>query len=168
MLPVLPILFVLGATSFAFIYFWDHIREFLNGTFRNFIQERFGMEWGQHIGMFLAWLDDRVVSARQPAKRFATWFKSHIVMIKTTYTKNNANQVTSRRDIVAGLDNGQFIRRTEEQIIPYLDLPPEIRHEMIRQQTKTAKMDERELIIETIKERAKEENDKELEMSMTS
>jgi hypothetical protein len=167
MLPILPILIGLGISSAAFIYFWNHLREFLNGTFRNFIQERFGMEWGQRIGTFLSWLDDRVVSARQTAKQFAAWFKSRIMMIKTTYTQNNAHQVTSKRKMVTKLDNGELLQRTEEQIISYDDLPREIRHEMIRQRTKTAEMDDRELIKKKIAERAKEENDKELEMSMT-
>ncbi|MDR0609086.1 MAG: hypothetical protein LBG58_03165 [Planctomycetaceae bacterium] len=161
MLPILPILIGLGISSVAFIYFWNNIREFLNGTFRNFIQERFGVEWGKRIGTFLSWLDDKVVAARQSAKQFAVWFKSRI-MIKTTYTKNNSNQAISKREIVAKLDNGKFIQRIEEQVISYDDLPNEIRREMIRQQTTEAQMNDKELIEKKIEKRAKEENFTEL------
>jgi hypothetical protein len=162
MLPILPLLFILGVSSTTFIYFWNHIRDYLNGHFRDFIQEHFGFKWGEHLGNFLAWLDDRMVSARNGAKKFIGFLKSRVFKINTTYKKINPNTAVSKHESYVIMDDGRILCQTEEQEISYDELPHEIRHEMIRQKTTEAQIDEKALIEKKIQECAKEDNFEEL------
>ncbi|MDR2441374.1 MAG: hypothetical protein LBE12_18590 [Planctomycetaceae bacterium] len=162
MLPILPLIIVLGISSAAFIYFWNYIRDYLNGTFRDFIQKHFGMELGEQLGMFLTWIDDRVVSVRTGAKKFVNWFRSRVLKTDTTYKKISPNKATCNRESYVKCDDGRILHRTEEQEISYDELPQAIRHEMIRQKTTEAQMDNKQLIEKKIQERAEEDNFQEL------
>ncbi|MDR0703362.1 MAG: hypothetical protein LBF88_00065 [Planctomycetaceae bacterium] len=162
MFPILPLIIVLGVASASFTYFWHDIRDYLNGTFRDFIQKHFGMEWGQYLGKCLAWLDDGMVSARKGAKKFVDWFRSRVITIDTTYKKIRPNKATCNRESYVKCDDGRILHRIEEKEISYDELPQAIRHEMIRQKTTEAQIDNKKLIEKKIQERAEEDNFQEL------
>jgi len=94
------------------------------------------------------------------------FFKTRILRRKTTHKTLPDGMVKIEGETIIQNEDGTYTRITETKLDTYDALPAEIRHEMIRQGTNTAELDEREVFEKKIRLRAAETEDFLEEMAM--
>ena len=152
-----------GLVSAAFLFFWNQLRDYLNGDFRTWLTEKMGQSVGDGFAHFLVWVDSGAVKAKNLIKGGYKFFRLRVLGMKRQFVKKaNSNEVEATREIYTDIGNGKMLKRTEEEVISYEDLPDSVRHEMIRQQTNHAELDERELILAKARDTAQRTADQEL------
>lgn len=152
-----------GLATAAFLFFWNSLRDYLNGSFRTWLTEKLGTSVGDGFAHFLIWVDNIAVAAKNILKKGYIFFRTRVLGMKRKFVKNaNSNDVTATREVYTDLGGGKILKRTEEEIISYEDMPDSIRKEMIRQQTNMAEMDERETVLAKARDQALKSNDQEL------
>ena len=165
---IITIIAVGGLLSAAFLFFWNSLRDYLNGNFRTWLTERLGQSVGDGFAHFLIWVDNRAVEAKNLLKAGYKFFRTRVLGMKRKFVKNaNSNDVTATREVYTNLGDGKILKRVEEEVISYEDMPDSIRKEMIRQQTNLAELDERETVLAKARDQAQRSNDQEL-MTMTA
>jgi hypothetical protein len=150
---VLTILIAALAVA-TFISFWNKLRDWLNTRFRPWLAEKFSEAAADRFADFLAWLDDRVVLTRNAFRGTWRFLRERVLHLKREFTVEAGGDVRSVRTAIIKDDQGRFIRKTEETVLPWEDLSGEIRREMIRQEKNTAALDERAVLEKKIRERA--------------
>ena len=157
-----------GLVSAAFLFFWNQLRDYLNGDFRTWITEKMGQSVGERFAHFLVWVDSGAVSAKNLTKAGYKFFRTRVLGMKRKFVKQtNSDVVEATREIYTDIGGGKILKRIEEELISYEDMPDSVRREMIRQNTNQAELDERELVLAKARDAAQKSNDAEL-MTMTA
>ena len=108
---------------------------------------------GDGLAHLLIWLDNGAVTAKNLLKAGYKFFRFRVLGMKRKFIKKeNSNDVTATREIFTDIGNGKILKKTEEEVIFYEDLPDEVRREMIRQQTNEAELDEKEFVLAKAKD----------------
>jgi hypothetical protein len=162
-MEIITILVVGGLIAAAFLFFWNSLRDYLNGAFRSWLTEKMGQSVGDGLAHFLAWVDSAAVSAKKLLKEGYAFFKHRVLRMNRKFTKKaNSNDVETTREIFTDLGGGKILKRTEEEVISYEDMPDSVRREMVRQQTNDAQLNEKELVIAKARDSAHKTADQEL------
>jgi hypothetical protein len=158
---------ILGGLGTAFLYFWNALRDYLNGVFRTWLTERLGQSVGDGFAHFLGWVDSAAVGTKKFIKEGYTFFRTRVLGMKRKFVKKaNSNEVEATHESFINLGGGKILKRVEEEIISYDDLPDCVRHEMIRQQTNEAELNEKELVLAKAQDTAQQSQDEELKELM--
>jgi len=144
-------------TALAFTHFWGKLRDWLNARLRPLLTRKFGEKIGENFGKFLCWLDDGVVATRNFFRKIWRFFKERVLRMTRRYTVNPNQTVTNEGESIIHDENGNYVKITETVIENWEDLPSSIRQEMIRQNKKTAQLDEMEVLERKVRERAETE-----------
>jgi hypothetical protein len=117
---------------------------------------------------FLVFVDNCAVTARKSIMAGFKFFRHRILGAKRKFVKKaNSNDVEATREIFTDLGGGKILKRTEEEIISYEDMPDCVRREMLRQQTNEAELNEKELTLAKAHDAAQKSQDEELKELMT-
>jgi hypothetical protein len=168
MVPIIAIVIAGGLATAAFLFFWNQLREYLNGAFRTWLTSILGETVGNGFASLIAFIDSGAVSARNLLKSGYNFFRTRILGAKRKFVKKaNSNDVEATREIFTDLGGGKILKRTEEVIISYEDMPDSVRREMVRQQTNEAELNEKELVLAKAQDLAQQSQDEELKELMT-
>lgn len=144
--------------------FWGHIFDFLNGPLRDLVESILGRESCDWYWKFVAWLDDVTTASVRVAKEWFERFKNNVLSVKSSYVPITSGKWHSdyinRRDVYVAYDDKNTKHTVIEETVPYHMLPDTVRHEMIRQRTESATLDERDVVC-----RRFEENKKTIELA---
>ena len=151
---------VVGGTLLALFLvgrFWTYIKDyFLNGALRDLMERIFGAEnidW--YIG-FVNWMDDAATAGIRVAEAWYERFRYNVLKVDSTYSPSSTRgYYVNRRESVVAVDSENARHVITEETIPYRDLPAQVRHEMIRQRTESARLDEREVVCRRFEEEKK-------------
>ncbi len=153
-------MFIIGGTLLALFLvgtFWDYIREyFLNGALRDLMARIFGAEKiGWYIN-FIIWMDNTTTAGIRLAESWYERFRCNVLKVDSTYSPSSTRGCyVNRRESIVAIDNERARRVITEETIPYRELPAQVRHEMIRQRTESARLDEREVVCRRFEEEKK-------------
>jgi ribosomal protein L20A (L18A) len=165
---IITILVIGGLVTAAFLFFWNQLREYLNGAFRTWLTEKLGETVGEGFAHFIVFVDSGAVSAKNILKAGYKFFRMRVLGAKRKFVKKaNSNEVEATREIYTDLGGGKILKRTEEEIISYEDMPDCVRREMLRQQTNEAELNEKELVLAKAQDIAQQSQDEELKELMT-
>ncbi|MDR1383520.1 MAG: hypothetical protein LBJ67_06710 [Planctomycetaceae bacterium] len=151
---------ILGLTLAAFAYFWNYIREVLNGPVQDMLRKHYGVKTEQWFTKFLKCLDEVMVDLRKGIKwtkeqlRGAwLWFGETFLNIDTTYLQIDGTHLSSKTKSIMRLNETEAVVRTEETILRYDELPEPVRQEMDKQKANEYKVNEKEVVERQYKER---------------
>jgi len=165
---IITILVIGGLVTAAFLFFWNQLREYLNGAFRTWLTDKLGQSVGDGFAHFLAFVDSGAVNAKNLLKQGYKFFQTRVLGCKRKFVKKaNSNDVETTREIYTDLGGGKILKRTEEVTISYEDMPDSVRREMTRQQTNEAALDEKALTLAKAQDIAQKSQDQELQELMT-
>lgn len=146
------LILVAGTLLAAFLVgkFWGYILNFLNGPVRDFLEKLLGPEKCDWYVKFLLWVDDKISAVIQLADEWCERFKNNVLMLKSTYKEVEGSKgrtfIKTHESIVA-LDSLNAKRVVTEEIVGREELPDDTRHEMIRQRSNEAAIDERDVVM---------------------
>jgi hypothetical protein len=147
----------LGILGTAF--FWKLLLIFLAGQFCLWIIKHYGEKAAEEFAKFLDWLNRKILSISATfIKKTVKMFKSFVLGMKATYEKKSTNTVECTREIYTDIGNNQIEKTVETTIIPWEDVPKEIRNKMTKQQVSQSVMDEKQFVLDLTKKRTEEEN----------
>ncbi|MDR0609091.1 MAG: hypothetical protein LBG58_03190 [Planctomycetaceae bacterium] len=150
------VLSTLGVSAAKFLL--EILFLFLAGQFCIWIAMRYGEKIAEEFGKFLDWLNRKIVSIGATViKKMVKMFKSFVLGMKATYEKKSTNTVECTREIYTDIGNNQVEKTIETTIIPWDDVPKEIRNKMIEQQVSQSILDEKQFVLDLTKKRAEEE-----------
>lgn len=157
------LILVAGTLLAAFLVgkYWDYIKDFLNGPVRDFLEKVWGPENCDWYVKFVLWLDDIAVAGIQLANKWCERFKNNVLMLKSTYKEAENGKYIKTHESIVAIDSRNAKRVITEEPVEYTDLPDDTRHEMIRQRSNEAEIDEREVVMKRY-----EENKQKIAMSM--
>jgi len=168
MIEIVAIIVVGGLITAAFLYFWNSLRDYLNGTFRTWLTEKAGQEVGEGFAHLLIFIDSGAVYAKNLIKSGYKFFQTRILRMNRKFVKKaNSNDVEATRETYTDIGGGKILKRIEEEIISYEDMPDEVRREMIRQQTNDAELNEKEIVMAKAQDVVSKSQDQELQELMT-
>ncbi|MDR2441379.1 MAG: hypothetical protein LBE12_18615 [Planctomycetaceae bacterium] len=151
------VLSALGILGTAF--FWKLLLVFLAGQFCFWIAKYYGEKIAGEFGKFLDWLNRKILSISTAViKKTVKMFKSFVLEMKATYEKKSTDTVECTRETYMNIGNDKVQKTIETTIIPWEDVPKEIRNKMVKQQTTQSVMDEKQFVLDFTKKRAEEEN----------
>lgn len=139
-------------------YFWNMVLDFINESVRPWVKEKLGSDCESLLVTLTKWLDDGVCLVKRSLKSAWEFFKTHILRMRRSIKVDaQGKTATSVQETIYRDQDNQFIKRVEERKMAYDDLPPELRHEMIRQGRQQLEIDEREIVEHKAEERAEEQ-----------
>lgn len=159
------LILVVGTLLAAFLVgkFWTYILNFLNGPLRKFLEKVWGPENCDWYVKFVLWLDDIAIAGIQLASKWCERFKNNVLMLKSTYKEAENGKYIKTQESIVAIDSRNAKRVIKEEPVEYTDLPDVIRHEMIRQRSKEAEINEREVVMKRY-----EDNKQKIAMSMAN
>jgi hypothetical protein len=144
---------------FATKFFWNLLLLFFVGQFCIWIAKHYSEKAAEQFGKFLNWLDHKILSISTVViKKMIQMFKSFVLGMKATYEKKNADTVECTRETYTDIGNNQIKKTIETRVIPWDDVPKDIRNKMTKQQTTQSVMDEKQFVLDLTKKRAEDEN----------
>jgi hypothetical protein len=153
-------------SSLLMVAVWPYIVDYLSVSVIPWIREHWGETYAYLLAEFVTWLDRGCSVARAKLRDAWQFFQSRVLRMKATYTKVSATSAKMKTETILATPGGKVVRKIEEQEVTWEDLPPEIRNEMIRQNSEEGVIDFRDAFAKRVKERASKEA-VELEMAMS-
>jgi hypothetical protein len=151
-----PITLVIIAMGTLITAAWPWIVNFFSIRIIPWVRERISPALADAIADFLAFADRGVVMLRSGVKNTWKTFKRHVLGSKMEVRRIDATTANSKITTIVRDEHGKLIQSTTEEILNRDELLPEIRNELTRQASKTAKMDLKKAVEEKFCEQAKQ------------
>ena len=136
---------------------WCFILEFLNSTVRDFLERIFGADKCGWYVTFLQWADKKTAAAHRVVKDYWRRFKDTIVKVKSRYHKNDDGTYAKKTETVVRTAPASGRRVVVEETVGWEYLPDSVRTEMVRLRTNDAELDDKAVVEERVRTRAREE-----------
>jgi hypothetical protein len=114
------------------------------------------------LASFFQWLGGKIPLVIETVKKGYQFLKEKVRGIGSTYVQTGANTVKATREVLIDIGNGQGKKYTQEEELPWEDLPGEIRGGIIQHPEEVVTVNESDVIDSQLQQRAKEENVPEL------
>lgn len=150
------VIVILGIAA-VMTYYWSYVVDWLSRSLIPWVREKLGNTVGDMLTEFVTILDKTVVFTRQAFQTTCRFINTRLLKAQTTYEKKSPTEAVARTETIVINEQGKGIRRVEEKVVEWSELPAEVRKEMIRQGNQPAMLDMRELVMQKAKERAQEE-----------
>ena len=132
--------------------FWSWIRDTLfQKAIRPLVRKLLGEKAEDRLVNFMVWLDDKVCLTRRVAKMLWDYFKKTVLKLKTRYMSIDGETAEKVTTIEIQNEDGSIEKRQLSETVEYEEIPSKAREEMMRANTKTAELDDREVIEEKFK-----------------
>jgi hypothetical protein len=152
---ITPIVIAVVAAGFL-ISAWPYISHFIQVSILPWLRSRLNAQFCEAITEFFIWIDHAVCALRRPLRDCLQVFKKRILGIRTTFTKVDQTTVRDQTTTTIVDDNGRMVERTSERVVPWEEIPQEIRSQMMRENATTAKQDTRAAILDKVRSVAAE------------
>lgn len=146
-----------AVTAAILISFWPKILEFFDGPVRNWVEGLLGADKCGWYTKFLSWLDNKMCVVRRNVKMFWKKFKDTVISIKSRYVKKSDGTYSKSTETIIRKNQTTAKRVVVEETVEWEYLPNSVREEMIRRRANEAELDDRALVEEKYRERAKED-----------
>ncbi len=141
----IPIILILS-TAVA-IYYWPQIKEFLVQSLLPVLREHCSPEIVEEVENIVIWLDNGMSATRQKCRHVIEGFKRQILGMSTEIHQISSTEAEKKTTAFVRTEDGSVLRTVSTEKVLWEDLSPEMREEMIRQRTRVASTNDKEVIL---------------------
>lgn len=135
------------------LYFWNYIVHFFQTKVIPWFSLKFGKTAAECLVNIIRFADMTACMARKAIRASWNWFQAKFLRMKTKYIRDNSRIHIQTETIYQNID-GDIIKRIEESIDDFVNIPANVRTEMMRTGATEITTDSKELLEHKFLERA--------------